>query len=74
MEDAFAGLYRGLLARIEPDPARLREGRLKLFLRKTDDESLRPVQSDLYSGQICDIRYAERNGKNETRKKAGNEA
>ncbi|MBR6120146.1 MAG: hypothetical protein IKQ04_07505 [Oscillospiraceae bacterium] len=55
MEDSFAALYRGLLARVEPDPARLRQNESALFSAAGPGRTKTPLQSE----EKCAIEYTE---------------
>lgn len=51
MEDDFAALYRGLIARVGPDPCRLRRGQQALFPSGGAQAAEKPLQS----AEKCDI-------------------
>ena len=59
MEDEFAALYRGLLARIEPDPLQLRRGLQALSDRLDISDPTKSDAKPLQFSQICDIGYAD---------------
>ena len=69
MEDAFAALYRGLLARIEPDPLRLRRGLRALF----PSDGAQTAEKLLQSAEKRDI-DSERDTDEHNVQRAGNEA
>lgn len=51
MEDDFAALYRGLIARVGPDPCRLHQGLLALF----PPDGAQTAEKPLQSAEKCDI-------------------
>ena len=66
MEDDFAALYRGLIARVGPDPCRLRRGLRALFPPDGAQTAEKPLQSaekrDIDSDRDTDEHNVQRAG------------